>query len=141
LWIISIKYGLLIDSIVAESEVLIFIAKPTVEQPLASCIHLTHSHSLSLMSPLYLPSSSSAFQIVFLPKFCVHLSLAVKASYSEINMWEILNSLICLKIIREVRTSLMDGPLGCNTEECKQKYLHALTFRPLMSTIVDVPHR
>jgi len=59
----------------------------------------------------------------------------VKALYSEINIWENLNSLICLQIIGEVRTSLVDGLLGCNNEECKQKYLRALKNLALKNTV------
>jgi hypothetical protein len=44
----------------------------------------------------------------------------------KLRIWGNLNSLICLQIIGEVRTSLVDGLLGCNNEECKQKYVHAL---------------
>jgi len=59
----------------------------------------------------------------------------VKTSYSEINIWENLNSLICLQIIGEVRTSLVEGLLGCNNEKCKQKYLHALKNLALKDTV------
>ena len=59
----------------------------------------------------------------------------MKASHSEINIWENLNSLICLQIIGEGRTSLVEGLLGCNYEECKQKYLHALKNLALKDTV------
>jgi len=40
-----------------------------------------------------------------------------------------------VQIIGEVRTSLVDGLLGCTNEECKQKYLCALNKLALKDTV------
>jgi len=40
-----------------------------------------------------------------------------------------------VQIIGEVRTSLVDGLLGCTKEECKQKYLRALKNLALKDTV------
>jgi microsomal triglyceride transfer protein large subunit len=46
-----------------------------------------------------------------------------------------LNTVICAQITGEVRTSLVDGLLGCTNEECKQKYLRALKNLGLKDTV------
>ena len=65
---------------------------------------------------------------------CTFIS-AVKASCSEIKDLGNLNSLICVQMIGEVRTSLENGLLGCKNEECKQKYLRALKNLALKDTV------
>ena len=87
------------------------------------------------MSPLYYPISPSVFHIVFLPKFCVHSSLLWTHRAVKWRIWGNLNCLICVQIIGEVRTSLVDGLLGCKNEECKQKYLRSLKNLALKDTV------
>ena len=103
------------------------------------------------MSPLCLPSSSLVFQIVFLPKFCVYLSPAVKALYSEVNIWENLNSLICLQMIGEVsiiggwtvgvqQWRLQTEIFTCLKEPCPEEYRSGITAPCCISEQEDKCH-
>jgi hypothetical protein len=65
---------------------------------------------------------------------CTFVS-STQASCKETKNLEASVFLICVQIIGEVRTSLVDGLLGCTNEECKQKYLRALKNLGLKDTV------
>jgi microsomal triglyceride transfer protein large subunit len=65
---------------------------------------------------------------------CTFVS-TIHASCSETKNLESSDAVICVQIIGEVRTSLVDGLSGCTNEECKQKYLRALKNLGLKDTV------